>query len=254
MVPSVPRLRAAHRVREIGPTIWSLGAGRVIAVDQVDYRLEFAQKFAQCETANSKYVHDMAIPHIKMTDDMGADVCIDAVGAEAAGNFAQSLTGVKLKLQGRVATVLHWCINSVRKGSAVSIVGVSGPTFNAEPRGNAVNKELTLRMNQAGVKRYLLWLIKHSQAGRVQPSHIMTHRLPLEKVADACHIFSSKLDNSIKTLLMLLFAGRVNMVKGIGSDLMRGPIPNIFSEMGGKARFTHNRDAAVKKAAVAVAA
>ena len=28
MVPSVPRLRAAQSVREIGPTTWSFGAGR----------------------------------------------------------------------------------------------------------------------------------------------------------------------------------------------------------------------------------
>lgn len=46
--------------------------------------------------------------------------------------------------------MLHWCINSVRKGGNVSIVGVYGPTFNAVPIGNALNKGLTLRMNQGG--------------------------------------------------------------------------------------------------------
>ena len=133
---------------------------------------------------------------------MGADVCIDAVGAEAAGNFVQSLTGVKLKLQAGAATVLHWCINCVRKGGVVSIVGVYGPTFNAIPIGNAVNKGLTLRMNQASVKRHLPRLIEHIQAGHIKPSDIITHRIPLEEVADAYHIFSSKLDNCIKTVLV----------------------------------------------------
>jgi threonine dehydrogenase-like Zn-dependent dehydrogenase len=181
---------------------WLLGAGRVIVVDHLEYRLEFVKRFAQCETVNFKEVDDMAIHIKKMTDGLGADVCIDCVGAEAAGNFMQSLTGVKLKLQGGAATVLHWCINSVRKGGTVSIVGVYGPTFNAVPIGNAINKGLTLRMNQASVKRHLPRLIEHIQAGRIKPSEIITHRLALEDIADAYHIFSSKLDNCIKPVLV----------------------------------------------------
>ena len=77
---------------------WLLGAGRVIVVDHVDYRLDFVEKYAQCETVNFKYVKDMAIHIKKMTEWRGAGVCIDAVGCEAAGNFAQTLTGIKLKL------------------------------------------------------------------------------------------------------------------------------------------------------------
>ncbi len=182
---------------------WLLGAGRVIVVDHVEYRLEFVRDFAQCEIVNFKDVRDMAEHIKKMTDGLGADVCIDCVGCEAAGNFAQTLLGVKLKLQGGAATALHWCINSVRKGGNVSIVGVYGPTFNAVPIGNALNKGLTLRMNQASVKRHLPRLIEHVQAGRVEPRRIITHRVPLADVADAYHIFSSKLDNCIKTVLVM---------------------------------------------------
>lgn len=181
---------------------WFMGAGRVIVVDHVEYRLAFAREFAHCETVDFKSVRDMAIHIKKMTDGLGADVCIDCVGAEAAGSFAQTLTGVKLKLQGGAATVLHWAINSVRKGGHVSIVGVYGPTFNALPIGNAVNKGLTLRMNQASVKRHLPKLIEHVQAGRIRPSDIITHRLPLEEVAEGYHLFSSKLDDCIKVVLL----------------------------------------------------
>jgi threonine dehydrogenase-like Zn-dependent dehydrogenase len=181
---------------------WLMGAGRVIVVDHVDYRLEFVRNFAQCEIVNFKEVDDMAIHIKKMTDWLGADVCIDAVGAEAVGNALQRLTGVKLKLQAGAATVLHWCINSVRKGGTVSIVGVYGPTFNLVPIGNVVNKGLTLRANQASVKRHLPRLIEHIQAGRIKPSEVITHRFPLEAVADAYHIFSSKLDNCIKPVLL----------------------------------------------------
>ena len=61
-------------------------------------------------------------------------------------------------------------------------------------------------------------------------------------------------ENDIRHWMLLLFADRVNMVEGIGSDLMRGHIPNFFAEMGGRAEFTHNRDAAIRKATVATAA
>ena len=181
---------------------WLLGAGRVIVVDHVEYRLEFVKKFAQCEVLNFKDVDDLVTHLKKITDWLGPDVCIDAVGAEAAGSAAQYLSGVKLKLQGGAATALHWAINSVRKGGVVSIVGVYGPTFNAIPIGNALNKGLTLRMNQASVKRHLPRLIEHIQEGRIRPRDIVTHRLPLEEVSDAYHIFSSKLDNCIKTILV----------------------------------------------------
>ncbi len=181
---------------------WLMGAGRVIVVDHLEYRLEFARQFAQCEIVNFKEVDDMAIHIKKMTDWLGADVCIDAVGAEAVGNAMQHLMGVKLKLQAGAATVLHWCINCVRKGGNVSIVGVYGPTFNLVPIGNVVNKGLTLRANQASVKRHLPRLIEHIQAGRIKPSEIITHRFPLEAVSDAYHIFSSKLDNCIKPVLL----------------------------------------------------
>jgi threonine dehydrogenase-like Zn-dependent dehydrogenase len=181
---------------------WLFGAGRVIVVDHVEYRLEFVKTYAQCEVVNFKDVRDMAIHIKKMTDWLGADVCIDAVGCEAAGNAMQSLTGRYIPIQAGSATALHWAINSVRKGGNVSIVGVYGPTFNAVPIGNALNKGLTMRMNQASVKRHLPRLIEHIQAGRIDPKQIITHRVPLEEVSEAYHIFSSKLDNCIKTVLI----------------------------------------------------
>ena len=181
---------------------WLFGAGRVIVVDEVEYRLEFVKNYAQCEVVNFKEVQDMAIHIKKMTDGLGADVCIDAVGCDAAGSITHTVTGRLMKAQAGSAIVLHWCINSVRKGGNVSIVGVYGPTFNAVPIGNAMNKGLTMRMNQASVKRHLPRLIEHIRAGHIDPKQIITHRIPLEDVADAYHIFSSKLDNCIKPILI----------------------------------------------------
>jgi threonine dehydrogenase-like Zn-dependent dehydrogenase len=151
---------------------------------------------------NFREVKDMAIHLKQMTEWLGPDVCIDCVGCEAAGSALQRLTGVYAFMQAGSSTVLHWAINSVRKGGTVSIVGVYGPTFNFVPIGNALNKGLTLRMNQASVKRHLPRLIEHIQAGRLKPSEIITHRIPLEEISDAYHLFSSKLDNCIKPVLI----------------------------------------------------
>ena len=100
------------------------------------------------------------------------------------------------------ATALHWAINSVKKGGVVSVVGIYGPTGNLVPIGNLVNKGITVRANQASVKRLLPKLIEHVQNGILNPKALITHRIPLEEVSDAYRIFSDKLDHCIKPVLI----------------------------------------------------
>ncbi|MDB5231359.1 MAG: alcohol dehydrogenase GroES protein [Chitinophagaceae bacterium] len=181
---------------------WLFGAGRVIVIDHLEYRLEFVREYAQCEAYNFKSMDDPVVFLKKATDWLGADVCIDAVGCEAEGSKLQTLVGRKLPLTGGSATALHWAINSVKKGGIVSIVGVYGPLDSLVPIGNVVNKGLTIRANQASVKRLLPKLIDHVMAGRLNPKGLVTHRIPLEEVSDAYHIFSKKLDGCIKPILI----------------------------------------------------
>lgn len=181
---------------------WLFGAGRVIVIDHVEYRLEFVRNYAQCEAYNFRSINDPVLFLKKATDNFGADVCIDAVGCEAAGSALQTITGRRLMMQAGSATALHWAINSVKKGGIVSIVGVYGPTGNVIPIGNVVNKGLTIRANQASVKRLLPRLIEHVRAGRLNPKEIITHRFPLEEISDAYRTFSAKLDNCIKPILI----------------------------------------------------
>ncbi|GAB4091344.1 zinc-dependent alcohol dehydrogenase [Flaviaesturariibacter terrae] len=181
---------------------WLFGAGRVIVIDHLEYRLDFVRRYAQCEAYNFESIGDPVLFLKKTTDYFGADVCIDAVGCEAAGSLLQTITGRKGLLQAGSATALQWAINSVKKGGIISIVGVYGPTFNMVPIGNVVNKGLTIRANQASVKRLLPRLIEHVMAGRLNPKEIITHRVPLEEVADAYHIFSAKRDGCIKPILI----------------------------------------------------
>jgi threonine dehydrogenase-like Zn-dependent dehydrogenase len=186
---------------------WLFGAGRVIIIDHIDYRLEFAEKYAQCDAYNFNSIGDPVVFLKSITDSLGPDVCIDAVGCEAAGNALNTLTGRRLPMQGGATTALHWAINGVKKGGIVSIVGVYGPIDSLIPIGNVVNKGITIRANQASVKRLLPRLIEHVRSGVLNPKGIITHRIPLEEVSEAYHIFSSKLDNCIKTVLIPPSAG-----------------------------------------------
>jgi threonine dehydrogenase-like Zn-dependent dehydrogenase len=181
---------------------WLMGAGRVIVIDHLDYRLQKAREFAFAETANFNQVNDVVVELKKQTDGLGADVVIDAVGAEADGNLLQHITAAKFKLQGGSPVALNWAIDSVRKGGTISVMGAYGPLFSAVKFGDAMNKGLTIRTNQAPAKRQWPRLLEHIQAGRLSPRDIITHRIPLEHIADGYHIFSSKLDDCIKTVIV----------------------------------------------------
>jgi threonine dehydrogenase-like Zn-dependent dehydrogenase len=181
---------------------WLFGAARVIVIDHVEYRLEFARKYCPCEAYNFRSLGDPVLFMKKTTDWYGADVCIDAVGADAAGSTMQSIAGKKLLMQGGATTALHWAINSVKKGGILSIVGVYGPIGALVPIGNVVNKGITIRANQASVKRLLPRLIEHVRSGVLNPKELITHRMPLEEIADAYRMFTAKLDNCIKPVLI----------------------------------------------------
>ena len=181
---------------------WLMGAGRVIVVDHVPERLEKAREFAFAETVDLREHRDVVVALKRTTDGLGADRVIDAVGAEADGHLLQHVTSATLKLQGGSPVALNWAIDAVRKGGTVSVMGAYGPMFSAVKFGDAMNKGLTLRMNQTPVKRQWPRLLEHVRAGHLRPRDVVTHRFALDDVAEAYHVFSAKLDGCIKPLLV----------------------------------------------------
>lgn len=182
---------------------WFMGAGRVMVVDELDYRLDFARRFAQYETLNFREVRDPVWYLKKQSDWLGWDAAIDAVGCEARGSALQRGMGIRpFKLQGGSAIALYWAIDAVRKGGVVSIIGAYGPAMNLLNLGHAMNKGLTFRMNQASVRRELPRCLEHIQAGHINPKDVITHRIPLEDIAEGYHLFSSKLDGCIKPMVI----------------------------------------------------
>jgi alcohol dehydrogenase len=182
---------------------WLMGAGRVIVIDHLDYRLAKAREFAHAETYNFTEYRDIVVEMKKTTDFLGADVAIDAVGCEADGAFFQHVSAAKLKLQGGGSPVaLNWAIDSVRKGGTISVIGGYGPLFSNVKIGDVMNKGLTIHANQCPVKRQWPRLFEHVRNGYLKPSELVTHRIPLEHIAEGYHIFSAKLDDCIKPLVV----------------------------------------------------
>lgn len=57
-------------------------------------------------------------------------------------------------------------------------------------------------------------------------------------------------ENSYGHWLPLMLADRVGVVEGVLEDLSRGHVPNVFSELGWKAEWKHNRKSLVTRIAV----
>jgi threonine dehydrogenase-like Zn-dependent dehydrogenase len=74
--------------------------------------------------------------------------------------------------------------------------------FSAVKFGDAMNKGLTIRANQTSVKRHWPRLFEHVRNGVLRPRDIVTHRIPLEHIAEGYHMFSAKLDGCIKPIVV----------------------------------------------------
>jgi len=179
-----------------------LGAERVIAIDHVPYRLEMARAGgAVTLNFDEVKVHDVLM---EMTRGHGPDACIDAVGMEAhEGGFIGTYDKVKQVM--RVETdrpfVLRQAIMACRKGGVLSIIGAYGGLADKIPLGAMFNKALTVRQCQAHVQAHWKMLLEWVETGKVDPSFIVTHRMPLSQTAEAYRIFLEKKEGCMKILL-----------------------------------------------------
>jgi threonine dehydrogenase-like Zn-dependent dehydrogenase len=180
-----------------------LGAERVIAIDRVPERLQMARRQSQAIALNYEFV-DIPEALRDITGGRGPDACIDAVGMEAHG---LGLSGwydtakQKLWLESDRPTALRQVINACRKGGTVSIPGVYGGFIDKFPIGAAFAKGLTLKMGQTHVQKYLRPLLARIEAGEIDPSFVITHRMSLEEAPHAYEIFNDKEEECIKVVL-----------------------------------------------------
>jgi len=123
---------------------------------------------------------------------------------EAHGNTVGSVyDSVKqtLRLEMDRPNVLRQAIQACRKGGSVSIPGVYGSFLDKIPFGAAFGKGLTMKMGQTHMMRYMKPLLKRIESGEIDPSFIISHRLPLEEAPKAYKIFRDKKQSCTKVVL-----------------------------------------------------
>jgi threonine dehydrogenase-like Zn-dependent dehydrogenase len=185
---------------------WMFGAGRVIAIDRVPERLRMAEEHGRAETINFEEEEQKVYDRLMdMTDGRGPDRCIDAVGTEAHGSESVDAVLDKVKSTVKLATdrphALREAIMCCRKGGTVSVPGVYLGFLDRFPMGAVMNKALTIKTGQTHVKRYYDELLDKIEAGEIDPSFVITHRLPLEEGPGAYEMFRDKTDGCIKVVL-----------------------------------------------------
>jgi threonine dehydrogenase-like Zn-dependent dehydrogenase len=183
---------------------WMFGAGRVIAIDRVSERLEMARQHGKAETINFEE-HKVYERLMEMTKGRGPDRCIDAVGAEAHGSGSVDAVVDQVKAALCLTTdrvhALREAIMCCRKGGTLSVPGVYFGYPDKLPFGALMNKALTVRTGQTHVQKYLPDLLGKIQSGAIDPSFVITHRLPLENAPAAYKTFRDKQDGCIKVVL-----------------------------------------------------
>jgi threonine dehydrogenase-like Zn-dependent dehydrogenase len=181
-----------------------LGAERVIGIDRVPYRLRMAREQSGAETINLEEVDSVFDALMEKTGGRGPDACIDAVGMEA---HAAGLVGTydRVKQAAMLETdrpaVLREAIMACRNGGTVSVPGVYGGFVDKMPFGSVMNRSLTIKTGQTHVQRYLEPLLGRIRNGEIDPSFIITHRLPLERAPEAYATFKDKQDECVKVVL-----------------------------------------------------
>jgi threonine dehydrogenase-like Zn-dependent dehydrogenase len=190
------------------------GAGQVIGLDLVPERLERSRAHG-VTTVDVADTGDVAAAVRELTGGRGPDAVIDAVGMEAhgapGGKLAQTVAGLMPDAVARRLmqtagvdrlSVLSLAIELVRRGGTVSLSGVYGGTADPINLLQAFDKQITLRMGQANVKRWMddLLPLVSDDADPLGVDTFATHHLPLAEAPEAYEMFQKKEDGAFKVV------------------------------------------------------
>ncbi len=206
-----------------------LGAGRVIAVDSKADRLERAQVLG-AEVVN--FDEDDPVEAIlELTDGIGADRVIDAVGVDAehphAGpgarkarahdkEFREELREVapEAKPKGKQwhpgdapSQALRWALECVAKAGTLAIVGVYPEASKVFPIGEFMNRNLTLKAGNCPHRKYIPKLLQLVRSGVVDSAALISQHVPFDQILDAYRAFDTRSPGWVKVGLQLEPAG-----------------------------------------------
>ncbi|HET9599525.1 MAG TPA: zinc-dependent alcohol dehydrogenase [Anaeromyxobacteraceae bacterium] len=185
------------------------GAARVIAVDAKRDRLEAARaQGAEC----IDYEADDPVKAVKeLTAGSGVDAVIDAVGVDAnAPRSAPREAKKKGKAEAKEVApeqrphdgnwhpgdapsqALAWGVEVVCKAGTLAVIGVYPPTARAFPIGQAMNKNLSVKMGNCNHRKYIPLLLERVRTGAIDPSRVVTQEHPLESAIEAYQQFDQR--------------------------------------------------------------
>ncbi|SEH51184.1 S-(hydroxymethyl)glutathione dehydrogenase / alcohol dehydrogenase [Halobacillus karajensis] len=175
------------------------GAERVIAVDQVDHRLQHANRTNNVETYN--FANHDAIGSLLYEDTKGgADVIIDCVGMDGTVPPGEKFGSDHENQFGTISPIVT-ASQAVRKFGTVQLTGVYGTEANGFPLGDFFSRNISLKMGQAPVIHLMPKLYDMVENKEFDPTDIITHSLDLEEAAKGYDIFDKKEDENIKVIL-----------------------------------------------------
>ena len=199
------------------------GAGRVLVVDGIRSRLEMAQA-QNAETIDFNTEDPVAVIQ-ELTRGVGVDRVIDAVGVDAqrpktgpaaeqaeqdAGEFdaerqaaapEANPDGEQWQPGDGPSQGSRWAVQAVAKAGTIGIIGVIPPGFSSYPIGEAMNKNLTIRMGNANHRRYLPTLIDLVTTGVVRPTDFITQVETADTAIEAYETFDRREEGWLKTVL-----------------------------------------------------
>lgn len=174
-----------------------LGAAKVIAIDSIPERRALAEKAGATAIPSG----DDVMETLKaMTGGRGPDAAIDAVGMEAHGSTYDDVKQT-LKMETDRPFALRQAMRCVRKAGTLSVPGVYAGFLDKIPFGAVMNKGVTIKTGQTHMQRYLHPLLQLVEEKKIDPSCIITHRVPLSQAPEAYAMFTDKTDGCIKVVL-----------------------------------------------------
>ncbi len=188
-----------------------MGAGRVLAVDNVKSRLDMAR--AQGAEVINFEEEDPVEAIMELTGGIGVDRAIDAVGVDAQRphhgpaqkksdqmkeKFDQELSeiGPEATSKGKdwqhgdaPSQVFNWALESIAKAGTFSIIGVYPESAHTFPIGMAMNRNLSINLGNCSHRKYVPMLMEMVQSDLVNPEQILTNVEPLSSAIDAYKAF-----------------------------------------------------------------
>ena len=199
---------------------WLMGAGRVLAVDKDESRLEMAR--AQGAEVINFDEEDPVETIFDLTGGIGVDRVIEAVGVDAMssrtaptgevteGDFQEELNRVAPETNPQGDTwvpgdappqSMVWAAQAVMKAGVIGVIGVFPPQAMTAPMGTIQQRNLTVRGGNCNHRKYMPMLVGLVATGAVDPTEILTNTEPLTSAIEAYEAFDRREPGWIKVEL-----------------------------------------------------